>query len=98
MKVRTRIAWILCVFLLIACDKGNDDPPQPAPPLNFVSLKVDGVSSNLTPYNIPTNPLLKFSFSAPVDRSTTGNSFLFRNNAGAAINYTITYERIYYNC
>ncbi len=77
----------------MACGKnGGDDPAPPAGPFNFNSLRINGVNSSLTVYNVRVNPSFKFFFSAPVNRNTLSNAFLFRDKTGAPVPYTSNYE------
>ena len=92
--------YLLCLLLLFnGCSKkDNGDrtptpPPPPAPPaLTLTTVKVNGVSGGSTYYGINTTPVIKISFSSPVNRSTVNNSFILNQNSGGSVPSTITYE------
>ena len=89
---------LLGIFVLLhGCSKSpgnNTTPPPPPPPptLTFTTMTVNGVSAGFTYYGINTTPVIKLSFSAPVNRSTVANSFILKNSSGASVAYNITYE------
>ena len=82
--------------LYFSCSKsGNNNPSPPPPPpasFSFNTLKINGQFSGFTYYNINRTPVIKFSFSAPLNRSTITSSVLFKDKSGATINYSTTYE------
>ena len=82
--------------LYLSCSKsGNNNPSPPPPPpasFSFNTLKINGQFSGFTYYNINRTPVIKFSFSAPLNRSTITSSVLFKDKSGATINYSTTYE------
>jgi len=88
---------LFLIALLNGCKKNTDNisppPPTPTPlPLSLTTLKVNGVNNGFTYYGINTNPVVKISFSAPVDRSAVINSFFLKDNSGGNISYTTSYE------
>jgi hypothetical protein len=87
------VVALTAIAVVLSCDNGDDDVPlPPATPLNFNTLRINGANSNLTPYNVNKNAALKFSFSAPVNRSTVSNCFLFQDMNGVSVNYIASYE------
>ena len=82
--------------LYFSCSKsGNNNPSPPPPPpasFSFNTLKINGQFSGFTYYNINRTPVIKFSFSVPLNRSTITSSVLFKDKSGATINYSTTYE------
>jgi len=90
--------YIFLFFLLPAyfsCSKSENNNPAPPPPpasFSFNTLKINGQFSGFTYYNINRTPVIKFSFSAALNRSTIAGSILFRDKSGANINYSTTYE------
>jgi hypothetical protein len=86
---------ILFVMVLISdCSKkssgGNSPPPTP----NFYStdVKLNGQSAAASNYNINLIPILKFSFSAALNKSTVSTAVSFMDKAGASVSYTTSYE------
>lgn len=90
------ILILISVTIIAGCgkDTGGDNPPPPPPPTSFAlnAFKINGQFSGFTYYNINTNPVLSFSFLAPINRNTVSNSFSFRDKSGAVIAYTVTYQ------
>jgi len=90
--------YIFLLFLLpvyFSCSKSENNnaapPPLPAS-FSFNTLKINGQLSGFTSYNINRTPVIKFSFSSVLNRSTVAGSVLFRDKSGATINYSTTYE------
>lgn len=86
-----------CIVLLYGCSKSpgnNTTPPPPPPPpsLTFTTISVNGTSGVLTYTGINTTPVVKISFSAPVNRGTVNNSFFLKDNNSATISYNTSYE------
>jgi hypothetical protein len=87
-------------FLLLysACKKNNntDDPnsTQLGGPtsFSFTGLKVNGVFDGFTYYNTNTTPVIKISFSAPVERSSIATSISFKDRSGAQVAFTSSFE------
>ncbi|MDB5200117.1 MAG: beta-glucosidase [Chitinophagaceae bacterium] len=96
----TRYFYLACLILLLhSCSKnsGSTPTPPPAPPpapsaLTFTTVSVNGVSTGFTYYGINTTPVIKFTFSAPVNRSTVATSFILKNSSGATVAYNVSYE------
>ena len=87
--------FFLLPFFFSCSKNGNNNPTPPPPPpasFSFNTLKINGQFSGFTYYNINRTPVIKFSFSAPLNRNTITSSVLFKDKAGATINYSTTYE------
>lgn len=88
------IVSMLCAFY--TCRKKSSgttpNPPPAIPSFSFNSFKLNGSFNGFTYYGVNLSPELKFSFSAPVNRSTVTNSISIRDQNNAAANYTVTYE------
>lgn len=84
------------MIVLYSCSKKGSDTPAPAPPppatLTFTTLTVNGNSNGFGYYGINTTPVIKFTFSAPVNHTTVSNSFLLKNSSGGTISYNTSYE------
>jgi hypothetical protein len=83
----------LTICILFSCKKDNNAPPTPAMPgaLNFVRATInDSAYKNATMYNVSRTPVIKVSFSAPVNTSTVASSIsLFGTGPGIVpSNYT----------
>ena len=85
-----------CLFIISSCKKngGSTPPPPPPPPasFSFMALKVDGAFNGFTYYNSSYHPVIKFSFSKPVNQASVNNAITFRLKSGGNINYTHAME------
>jgi hypothetical protein len=80
------------IFMFFSCHKSSDSPLLPSP-LNFSSLKINDSNRNGSVfYDINLNPVIKLSFSTPVDRSSVQANVLFYQVSGSAIPLTINYN------
>ena len=93
-----KIPHLLFLFFLLfyfSCKKASDPAPQ-LPPVpesfSFNSLRVNGGYNGFTYYNIDLLPVIRISFSTPVDRTSAGNSFSWRDNAGATVPLKTSFE------
>ncbi len=90
------ISYILLPgILLAACSKKSSDPePPPAPPavLTLKSTKINGQVLPAGVYNINTAPVIKYSFSAPVDKNSVTGNFSFEVANGTAVPFNPVYE------
>lgn len=98
MKLRiTAILFLFCLILSCTKNKGentNENPP-PTPPVTFSFswLKVNGINSTtFTFYNINYQPVIKFSFNAPVNHSTVINGITLKNTKGELVPVNYSYE------
>lgn len=90
-----------CLLLFVAgmvysCSKDNK-PPTPVPivtpsSFSFNTLKVNGVYNGFTYKGVNTAPVVKISFSAPVNTGSVNGSITFKTTAGAAVAYSATYQ------
>ncbi|HTK19944.1 MAG TPA: Ig-like domain-containing protein, partial [Mucilaginibacter sp.] len=83
------------LFQTWGCSKGKGVTPAPVIPssFSFAGLKVNGVASNSSVYkNINLQPVIRISFSAAVNHTSTGNSVTFNSKAGAAVSFTTAYD------
>ncbi|KAA9038200.1 beta-glucosidase [Ginsengibacter hankyongi] len=106
MKYTTSVEKIKCNTLLgifitlsiisTSCGKKAADkiPVEPPPPSSFSStlIMVDGKQETSLDYNINTTPVIKFSFSAPIDHASVGNSFSFAETSGSSVSFNTNYS------
>jgi hypothetical protein len=94
--MKKRLSYFFSIALVITiagCGKDETtNPPPPPASLSFNSFRINGQFSGFTYYNINQVPVLKFSFSAPVNRTTVTTSFSFREKSGTIVGYTASYE------
>jgi len=93
--IRPLFFSVACLLLLSpACKKGNSPTPvTPVTPASFSfnTLKVNGAYNGFTYYNVNTIPVVQFSFSAPIDHTTTAANFSFSSSSGTVIPFTASY-------
>ena len=95
--------YIFCIFSMAiggSCSKGSSPiPPPPTPPvvlpavLTALLIKINNetlVDANR--YNNALNAVVRCSFTAPVNRTTTGANISFAENSGAVVNFSLLYE------
>jgi len=86
----------VCGSLQWGCSKKSSPPdPPPTPPVlpfTFSTVLVNGNSNGTTYYAVNTNPVVKFSFSAPVDHGSVSTGLSFKDGGGLAVPYTPTFE------
>lgn len=87
-------SFLLCC-LLSSCKKGSSgNGQQPPPPVAFVLKweRIDIFSGSTTYFNIQRMPQIRFGFSAPVNRATTGTGIQFVTKTGSTVGFTLSYE------
>src|SRR5215204_6061361 len=96
MSVQRILMGLLIHVRLAGCGKKSSDTPAPPPAaVNFVinSATINGAISQTLYYNINPTPLIRFNFSAKIDRGTIAASFYLKDASGTSINYSASYER-----
>src|SRR5690606_23457369 len=81
--------------LCAGCDKGDNSPPTPPvtpASFSFSSFSLNGQAGGYAYRHVNTTPVLKVSFSAPVNRSTVNANVSFINAAGSNVTVNTTYE------
>ena len=93
-----RYFYLLCLIVsLNSCSKNSGStttppPPPPPSPVTSTVIKVNGNSNGFTYNGINTTPLIKLSFSSPINHSSVGNAFLLKNSSGTVIPINPSYE------
>jgi hypothetical protein len=91
---------LIPVVLFFSCKKGDSSgggtivPPSPVITVFNYSIlkindKVSGVNNNA---GININPVIKISFSAPVDHSSASSAVNFNSTVGTVVPFTISYQ------
>jgi len=93
-----KIYWgIVMLMIFISCGKQN----QPAPSLpgtnhpasfSYNSLKVNGLYNGFNYTNINVKPVIKISFTVPVNHTSVANSVSLKTKAGVVTTYSTAYE------
>ncbi|MCX2572968.1 glucoamylase family protein [Pedobacter sandarakinus] len=87
---------LLCV-LFFACKKGTStdpviDPVSPPSTYAFSDLKVNGTYSGFTYYGLNNSPVVKITFSAPINLSSVTGNITLTDVAGSTAAFTSTLE------
>lgn len=95
MRVQRILTELLLLVQLAGCGKKSSDTAPPHAAINFGinSATINGTTSQTIYYNINPTPLIRFSFSAKIERGTVAASFYLKDASGTAVNYTASYER-----
>jgi hypothetical protein len=85
---------MILLLALYACSKGAKVTPIPVVPssFSFSALKVNGVYNGFSYVNVNTQPVIKISFSAPINHNTTASSITVSSKSGTAVSFTTAYE------
>src|SRR5687768_5160675 len=96
MKRRNYIVIIFSGIIFTNCNKGADPspPPPPPPPASFAlnQWAVNGNTTVGTHYNVSRTPVIRLSFGAAINRTTTSMGILFKESSGTPVNFNITYQ------
>lgn len=91
-----KYSWYAILFLALSgCSKDKKVTPPPVTPssFSFAGLKVNGVSNNSSVYRgINTQPVIRISFSAAINHTSTSGSIIFNSKAGQPVPFTTTYD------
>jgi hypothetical protein len=86
----------IAIITFDSCKKSDSGgivtPPPASASFSSLSVTVNGINNGSTYYGTNTNPILKFSFSAPINHTSVNNSFTLKDNTGTAISYNTSYE------
>ncbi len=97
-NIFSNVFFLMMVFVLLfsACKKSSTPSPPPPPPapvtFSFNSLKVNGAFNGFNYYGINTLPVIKISFSAKIDPTTVISAVSLKDNSGAPVSITTSYE------
>src|SRR6266511_5035298 len=94
MRSRNFVAIFLAMVIFFNCNKNSSGENPPPPPANFIStdVKLNGQPVNVSNYNTSVSPVLKFYFSAAINRATVNSAFSFKDKLGNPVSYTTSYE------
>lgn len=89
--------FLILFVLFFSCKKGNNptpvDPPV-APPstYSFAELKVNGTYNGFTYYGLNSAPIVKITFSSPINASSITGNIILIDGAGNTIAFSSTLE------
>ena len=88
--------FLIAILICWSCSKksGTAPVPPPTPPASFAfnSLKIDGAARAFTCFNVSAKPVFKFNFSARLNPASVAGSLSFKDNSGATVACTTTFE------
>ena len=86
------IAFALAVMVFTNCKKGSEKPPLTADPnFTIISAKINGKAVSSSNF-VNNTPVIKFSFSTKVDRSTANTKVEIRGASGFPYLSQVSYE------
>jgi hypothetical protein len=88
-----RIVILGLAAFTFGCSKNEGSPTPPVTVETFTvkSVTIDGTAVSGTPDSVGYSPLIKISFTAPVNRSTA-TGILLNTSGGASVSYTAGFE------
>lgn len=70
----------------------SDNTTPATSTFSFNSLKVNGVFTGYTYKNVSKQPIVKISFTAPVNQNSISGNITFASSTGVAVSYNTTFE------
>src|SRR5262245_28101621 len=92
---RRKFGAILAImFMYLNCSKNSSDGNSPPASPNFylTDTKLNGQTPAAANYNVNLTPVIKFTFSAALDKNSVTTAVVFRDKTGSAIGYSSSYE------
>ncbi|MEP6615614.1 MAG: glucoamylase family protein [Ginsengibacter sp.] len=90
-----RILFFVTI-LFSACKKNDSSTPAPTPTppgtFSFSGETVNGINKGTSYVGLDVSPVLKLSFSSPVDHASVNSTFSLTNSGGAAVPFAATFE------
>ncbi|HEY0067090.1 MAG TPA: glucoamylase family protein [Flavisolibacter sp.] len=88
-----RLVILALAALTFGCSKKEGSPTPPVPQENFgvKFITINGIAVSGTPDSVDYSPLIKISFTAPVNRGTA-TGILLNTSGGASVSYTAGFE------
>ena len=84
---------VLLSSFIISCSKHTDTVQPIAATISVSSIKINEVTYSSNNFsNVNINPVIKLSFSAPVDRTTVNSNILFSQVSGASVPLSFSYS------
>jgi hypothetical protein len=92
--LKNYITVVLSLLLFAGCKKGSGGNTNLPPATNFslVSATINGQTPDATNYNTNLSPVISFSFSTKVDKSSISNGVAFTNSSGVAVSFLASYQ------
>jgi hypothetical protein len=88
--------FLILVLLATACKKGDTpstvDPPVTPSSFSFNDLKVNDAYNGFTYYDLNNSPIIKITFSSPINSTSTGGNITLTDPAGTPAAFTSKLE------
>jgi hypothetical protein len=90
--------YFVLIFLaaMLSCSKSskNPNPVPPVPPASFTlsTASVNNINNGFNYSNVSIKPVIKLSFSVPVNHASVGNSITFTSSTGTTVSYTTSFQ------
>ncbi len=88
--MKRNLIYLSVLFLVFSCKKKSAPPPADEL-FNVTGYSINGNSAPVQ-YNVGYTPLIKISFSAPVNRTLVANNVLLKMNGAATVPVNFTYQ------
>ncbi|MGE5109131.1 MAG: glucoamylase family protein [Sphingobacteriales bacterium] len=93
LKITTGLMLFSMFFFTCSKKSGGGSVTPPAPNYSLTSWSINSIVSPSNVYDINKTPVIKFKFSAAVNKSTvTPVSLSFAEASGTAVNYNVSYQ------
>ncbi|WP_316785500.1 glucoamylase family protein [Pedobacter frigiditerrae] len=90
------IFLLIIVHSLIACKKSDNvkpiDTTPPPSTYSFSDLKVNGVFNGFTYFGLNNNPVIKITFSSPINPTSISGNIILTDATGNSVAFTSTLE------
>jgi hypothetical protein len=92
--MKNYLILFLCFFSFSCVKKSEPATPPPAGSFLISSIKInDSIAKRANNFfNVSLNPIIKISFTAPVDQASVDNNISLKNNSGNPVPFNISYE------
>ena len=87
---KAKFLFVLLSIGIVSCSKKSSTTP-PLPALNSTSATINGNPVASVNNYINTSPVIKVSFSAPLDHNSVISSFTIADKGGASVPFSVTY-------
>ncbi|HVW97646.1 MAG TPA: glucoamylase family protein [Mucilaginibacter sp.] len=97
MKYISLFGLALVLLIVASCSKDKTTTPvTPVPPVpesfSFNALKVNGTFNGFNYNNVNSKPVIKLSFTAPIDEASVAANVNLRTKSGSATTFSTSYE------
>jgi len=91
-----RLSWFIIIGALLTagCSKhsGSGTVTPPPGPFNLSKVTLNGSTPGSPSFGVGLSPVIKASFTSPIDQTSVGSGFYLKDNGGTAVTCTISFE------